>query len=216
MAVFIRDYDFGGIGSNNSGDVLTTGSDVQSNVPTYEEWLKTIPYSGHMTSQQSRSIYDRFISKGSNKNSDPNTLISGSKVDADLTTGKDSDSYGSTDVSGFDQASWALEQQWKLDEAERAYNSAEAQKQRDWEKEMSDTAIQRAVSDIKAAGLNPWLALNGGSIGAASTPSGASASASSGSSKVPENYLLKMMASLVSSAAGLLIMLLGNRTKPKL
>lgn len=110
----------------------------------------------------------------------------------------------SYDLSGYDQASWALEQQWKMDQAEREYNSAEAQKQRDWEKMMSDTAISRAVADLKSAGLNPWLALNGGSLGPASTPSGASASASSGSSKVPENYLVKLLSALVSSASGIL------------
>ena len=115
------------------------------------------------------------------------------------------DSYDkSADLTGYDQSAWALEQQWKMDEAEREFNSAEAAKQRDWEKMMSDTAISRAVTDIKNAGLNPWLALNGGSLGAASTPSGASASSSSGSSKVPQNYMAKLLAALVSSAAGIL------------
>lgn len=109
-----------------------------------------------------------------------------------------------TDVTGYDQAAWALEQQWKMDEAERQFNSAEAAKQRAWEKEMSDSAISRAVADIKKAGLNPWLALNGGSLGAASTPSGASASSSSGSSKVPENYLVKMLTAVISSAGSIL------------
>lgn len=131
-----------------------------------------------------------------------NSNVSGNDVLND-STGKDSESYGSNDITGFDQASWALEQQWKMDEAERAYNSAEAIKQRDWEKMMSDTAISRAVKDIKDAGLNPWLALNGGSLGAASTPSGASASSSSGSSKVPQNYFYKLLSTVISSAASI-------------
>lgn len=54
------------------------------------------------------------------------------------------------------------------------FNSAEAQKNRDWETEMSNTAIQRSMADYKAAGLNPWLAVQGGASGA-STPSGSSA-----------------------------------------
>lgn len=54
------------------------------------------------------------------------------------------------------------------------FNASEAAKNRDWQKMMSDTAHQREVADLQAAGLNPVLSASGGS-GAAVT-SGATAS----------------------------------------
>lgn len=60
-----------------------------------------------------------------------------------------------------------------------AYNAAEAQKNRDWQQYMSNTSYQRAMEDMRAAGLNPILAY---SQGGASNGSGATASISGGSS----------------------------------
>ena len=54
-----------------------------------------------------------------------------------------------------------------------AFTASEAQKQRDWETQMSNTAYQRQVADMRAAGVNPAMAMSGSS--GASTPSGASA-----------------------------------------
>lgn len=87
-----------------------------------------------------------------------------------------------------------------------AFTASEAQKQRDWEEQMSNTAFQRQVTDMRAAGVNPALAMSGSS--GASTPSGASGSSVSPSgglsmSDLMQALLLPMQRRLMQSQAKL-------------
>lgn len=72
-------------------------------------------------------------------------------------------------------ATLANKEQQATQNAVMAYNAAEAQKNRDYQTYMSNTSYQRAVKDMQAAGINPILAAQNGG---ASTPTGATGSAS--------------------------------------
>lgn len=67
---------------------------------------------------------------------------------------------------------------WGIASSSAQKSKREAQRQRDWQSYMSDTAHQREVADLRAAGLNPILSATGGS--GASTPSGAMANMNMG------------------------------------
>lgn len=74
-----------------------------------------------------------------------------------------------------------------------AFNAEEAQKQRDWEEEMSNTAYQRQVKDMQAAGINPAVMYGGAGSSGASTPSGSSASSVSPSGHDISGFLSSIM-----------------------
>lgn len=143
-----------------------------------------------------------------------------------------------------DQRAWAGQQQaygqefnaWEAEKARnfnntqgaiaRDFNAAEAQKGRDWQTQQTGTAYQRAIADMKAAGLNPMLAYSQGgaqaggssaaSIGGVSGPaastggaSGASASGPAASSggwagaRVPDVHKMDLIGSIMSGALDL-------------
>lgn len=88
---------------------------------------------------------------------------------------------------------------------QRDWSSSEAENQRQWQTEMSNTAYQRAMSDARAAGLNPILIASGG---ASSTPSGGTVAGNSASYQYGGgdtlSTILNALANVASSVADFL------------
>ena len=103
--------------------------------------------------------------------------------------------------SAFNAEQARLQREWTEQQSAKAmqFNAQEAAKNRNWQEMMSNTAHQREVADLRAAGLNPVLSAMNGNGAAVTSGATASGVVGSGSKADADTSTSSAIANLLGS-----------------
>lgn len=132
----------------------------------------------------------------------------GAAFDEQVNNGAFPNWVSGTDPVGHNEALYAYQREQQAAkeafEREANFNASEAEKNREWQEYMSNTAFQRQVEDLQKAGFSPLAALgsaSGAPVGSGSTASASGHQASSAASRGPASNMGGVIGALITAVA---------------